>query len=65
MSKEMSSYLNNDSNEDRERHTSRYNRKSPPKRTRRKGRPPDPNSDSEDDGHNEKLLLSMSELKVR
>ena len=48
--------------EDIEIDASKYNRKVPAKRTRRRARQPD--TDSDDDAHNEKLLLSMSELKV-
>ena len=62
ISKRMSAYNNQDSDEDLEIDASKFSRKSPPKRTRRRARPPE--SDSDDDGHNEKLLLSMSELKV-
>ena len=60
----MSSYVNKESDEEMERDSSKYKKRSPPKRTRKKGRQPDSDSDDED-GHNEKLLLSMSELKVR
>lgn len=62
ISKYMSSYVNKESDEEMERDSSKYKKRSPPKRTRKKGRQPDSDSDDED-GHNEKLLLSMSELK--